>query len=170
MRALVLAAVELDGDAAVAATGSRPSTGRRARCAAAARCRVDEEVAEAALQAALHLPVARGVLLQRGAEVGAARVPAAQGALQVLRAQVVLELGFRERSQQRAVVVAGGEVQEGARDRGGREAAVERGVARAQVAADEDRQPLGLRDGSRHGELIIEGGAAMMRQRQAAVP
>ena len=59
--------------------------------------------------------------------------------------------------QQRAVVVAGGEVQERARDRGGREAAVAGGVARAQVAADEDRQPLGLRMVSRHRELDHRG-------------
>ena len=46
----------------------------------------DEQVAEAALQAALHLAVAGRVLLQRGAEAGAARVAAAESALDILRA------------------------------------------------------------------------------------
>ena len=64
----------------------------------------DEQVAEAALQAALHLAVAGRVLLQRGAQVGAARVAAAQGALDVRGAQVVLELGFGERAEERAAV------------------------------------------------------------------
>ena len=72
-------------------------------------------------------------------------------------AQVVLELGFGERSSSARWLVAGGEVQERARDRGGREAAVSRGVARAQVAADEDRQPLGPRAVSRHRELDHRG-------------
>ena len=58
----------------------------------------DQKVAKPALQAALHLAVAGRVLFQCGAEVGAAGVPAAQGALNVGGAQVVLELGFRQRS------------------------------------------------------------------------
>jgi hypothetical protein len=43
---------------------------------------------------------------------------ATQPALDVGGAQVVVELGLGERAEQRAVLVAGGEVQEGARDRG----------------------------------------------------
>ena len=79
----------------------------------------DQKVAKPALQAALHLAMAGRVLCEGRSEVGAARVPAAQGALDVRGAQVVLELGFRQRAQERAAVIAGGEVQERARDRGG---------------------------------------------------
>jgi hypothetical protein len=117
----------------------------------------DEQLAEAALETALHLAVAGSVLAQGGAEVGAARVALAQGALDVGGAQVVVELGFGEGAQQRAAVVAGREVQEGARDGGGGEAAVVGRVARAQVAADEDRDPLHLRMTSRHCEFDHRG-------------
>jgi hypothetical protein len=79
--------------------------------------------------------MARSVVCERRAQVGAAGVPAAQGALDVRGAQVVVELGFREGAQQRAVLVAGGKVEEGARHRGGGEAAVVGDVVRAQSAA-----------------------------------
>jgi hypothetical protein len=59
----------------------------------------DEQLAEAALETALHLAVAGSVLAQGGAEVGAARVALAQGALDVGGAQVVVELGFGEGAQ-----------------------------------------------------------------------
>src|SRR5512133_1902395 len=97
----------------------------------------DEELAEAPFQAALHLAVAGGVLAQRGAEVRAARVAAAQRALDVGRPEIVVELSFRESAQERTPVVAHGEVQEGARDGGGREPAVLGAVARAQAQAVE---------------------------------
>ena len=57
--------------------------------------------------------------VQRGAQVRAAGVPAAQGADDVGGAQVVLELGFGEGAEEGAAGVAGREVEEGARDRGG---------------------------------------------------
>ena len=129
----------------------------------------DQKVAKPALQAALHLAVAGRVPAQRGAQVGAARVPAAQGALDVRRAQVVLELGFRERAQERAVFVAGGEVQEGAWDGGRGKAAVEGGVAGRRLPLTWSSRPSTVR---RQGtaSVITEGGSGMMRQRQAAVP
>jgi hypothetical protein len=40
--------------------------------------------------------VTRGVVVERGSEVGAARVASAQGALDFGRAGVVVELGFGE--------------------------------------------------------------------------
>ena len=134
MRALVLAPVELDDDAALAPQAVDRPRADRLVALGQLDAVADEQRAEAALQAALHLAVARRVLVQRGAQVGAARVPAAQRALDVGGAQVVLELGFGERAQQRAAVVAGREVQQGARDGGGGEAAVVGAVAGAQVA------------------------------------
>jgi hypothetical protein len=84
----------------------------------------------------------RRVLVQRGSEVGAARVAAAQRARDVRGAQVVVELGFGECAEEGSVVVAGCEVEEGARDGGGGEAAVEGEVVCAQVAADVKLQTL----------------------------
>jgi hypothetical protein len=54
---------------------------------------------------------------ERGPEVRAARVAAAQGAFDVGWACVVVKLGFGQSLQKGAAVVAGGEVEEGARDR-----------------------------------------------------
>jgi hypothetical protein len=95
----VLAAIELDDDAPLAPqTVDRPG----AHLLVALR-KLDpaakEEAAEASLEAALHLAVAGRVLCEGRSEVGAARVAAAQRALDVRGAQVVLELGFGERSQ-----------------------------------------------------------------------
>ena len=113
----------------------------------------DQKVAKPALQAALHLAMAGRVLCEGRSEVGAARVPAAQGALDVRGAQVVLELGLRQRAQERAAVIAGGEVQERARDRGGREAAPVGDVAWAQPRAVEHleagHRPASSRRGKR---------------------
>ena len=113
----------------------------------------DQKVAKPALQAALHLAMAGRVLCEGRSEVGAARVPAAQGALDVRGAQVVLELGFRQRAQEPAAVIARREVQEGARDGGGREAAVVGDVAWAQARAVEHleagHRPASSRRGKR---------------------
>jgi hypothetical protein len=134
-RALVLAPVELDRDAAV-----RPEAVDRPRADGLVAQReldppADEEGAEPALEPALRLSVAGRVGVQRGPEVGAAGMAAAERAFDVGRAQVVVELGFRERAQEGAVVVAGREVEERAGDGGGGEAAVVGGVVRAEAAA-----------------------------------
>jgi hypothetical protein len=76
-------------------------------------------------------------------------VAATQGAGDVLGAKVVLELGLREGAHQRAPLVAGREVEEGACDRGAAEAAVEGHVLPAQPAADEQPHRLDLRAISR---------------------
>jgi hypothetical protein len=82
-RALVLAPVELDDDAAVAPEAvDRPGT----ELLVAQRqldSPLEEELAEAALELALDLAVAGGVFVQCGAQVGAARVAAAQRALDI---------------------------------------------------------------------------------------
>ena len=104
MRALMLASVELDGDAV---RGPQAVDGPRADRFVAQRQLdpvADEQRAEAPLQLALHLPVAGRVLVQRGTQVGAAGVTAAQRAGHVFWAQVVLELGLGERAQQRVVL------------------------------------------------------------------
>jgi hypothetical protein len=99
VRTLVLAPVELHDDAALAPQAvDRPGAdglvAPRQLDAAA-----DELRAEAALETALHLAVPGRVLREGRTEVGAAGVAAAQDALDVGGAQVVLELGLRERSQ-----------------------------------------------------------------------
>jgi len=114
--------------------------------------------------------VAGRVLCEGRSEVGAARVPAAQGALDVRGAQVVLELGFRQRAQERAAVIAGGEVQERARDRGGPKRPLwVMSLGRSRALSNTSRPGIAPR---RRGvaSVITEGGAGMMRQRQAAVP
>jgi len=97
------------------------------------------------------------VLAQRGAEVRAARVAVAQGALDVGGAQVVVELGLGERAQQGAAVIAHREVQEGARDGGGREAAVLGAVARAQAQAVEHLDARDRRAASWRGQRDHRG-------------
>ena len=102
MRALVLAPIELDGDALVGPQAvDRPRPDGLVALGQLDAV-LDEKVAEAPLEAALHLAVAGRVVLQCRAEVGAARMPAAQRALHVRGTQVVLELGFRERAEEGA--------------------------------------------------------------------
>ena len=107
----VLASVEFDHNPAVRPEAvDGPGTE-----ALVAQWKVDpapeQELAKAAFQVALDLAMARGMLFESGAQVGAARMAASERAPDVIGAQVVLELGFGEGSQQRVAVVAGREVQ-----------------------------------------------------------
>jgi hypothetical protein len=122
VRSVVLAAIELDRDAvrgpeAVDGPGAEGFVSQRQLDVV-----LDEQQPEAALEVAAGFAVAGGVSFERGAEVRAARVAPAEGAEDVDGAGVVVELGLRERAEESALVIAGGEVQEGARDRGGGEA------------------------------------------------
>ena len=92
----MLAAVELDDDSSVA-----PEAVHFVGADALVAFRkfdlvADEQRAEAALEPALGLAVARGVGIEGGSEVGAARVAPAQRADDVVGAEVVLELGLGE--------------------------------------------------------------------------
>jgi hypothetical protein len=64
----------------------------------------------------------------------AAGVAAAQGGVDVGRAGVVVKLGLGQGFQQGALVVTGGKVQEGARDRGAWKTGIEEEVFGAQAA------------------------------------
>jgi hypothetical protein len=130
----VLAAVELDCDAVVGpeAVDGPGAEGFVAKGELYAV--FDEQSAEAAFEVALHLAVARGVGFDRGSEVGAAGVAAAQGAEDVFGAGVVVELGFGQGAQEGAVVVADSEVQKGAGDGGAWKTGIEGDVVRAELA------------------------------------
>jgi hypothetical protein len=142
VRAVVLAAVELDNDPLVAPQAvDRPGPDGRValwQLNAAA----DQEPAKAPLELALGRPPAGDVGVQRGAQFGAARVATAQRELRVGGAQVVMELGLGQRAKERALLISGGEVEEGAGDGGGGKPAVLGGVAGAQPPEDVKLQAL----------------------------
>ena len=75
--------------------------------------------------------------MQGGSEVGAAGVAAAQGAFDVGRACVVVKLGFGQGSEEGWWVVAGGEIEEGARDRRAWKADIEDEVSGAELASEQ---------------------------------
>jgi hypothetical protein len=89
----------------------------------------------------LDLSVAGGVLCESGAEVGAARVAAAQRALDVGGAQVVVELGFGERAEEGVALVR---VARSRRVRGtdGSAVAEDGALARGEQCGDEEAVPL----------------------------
>ena len=113
---------------------------------------LDEQSAEATLEVPLDLAVAGGVGFERGPEVRAAGVAATKRAFDVGWACVVVKPGFGQSLQKGAAVVAGGEVEEGARDRGGRKTGIEEEVSGAQAASVEG-EARGCGASSRHGEL-----------------
>ena len=153
VRPCVLAPVELYDDAPVAPqavddVGPEPLVAFGQLDAVA-----DEQRAEAPFEPALGLAVARGVGIEGGPEVGAAGVAAAESAHDVVGAEVVLELGLGECLEQRRLLVARGEVEQGAGDGGGAEASVVHDVAGAHGGRLVQRDAGRARAAVRHGEL-----------------
>jgi hypothetical protein len=84
-------------------------------------------------------------------------VAAAQRALDVLWAQVVVELGLGEGAQEGALVIAGGEVEEGACDGGAAETGIEGDVAVAESGALVESHARRSRARLRHRQLNHRG-------------
>jgi hypothetical protein len=116
---------------------------------------LDEEAAEEALEC--------------GSQVGAAGVAAAEGLQDVGGTEIVVELSFGEGSEEPALLVADGKVQQGAGHRGGGEAGIAGEVAGAEAALV-DRRPGGALRSRLTASSMLVGGAGMIRQRHAAVP
>ena len=158
VRALVLAAVELDDDAAVRPEAVDGPWTDELVSERQLDLSADQQSAEAALEVALHLAMTGRVRLEDGSEVGAAGVTASERAVDVGGAEVVVELGFGEGAEEGLAVVARGEVEEGAGYRCGAEAAVVGGVGWAEAAALVEDQAFGDRSSPRHGQLGLRRG------------
>jgi hypothetical protein len=92
--ALVLAAVELDCDAAVGPEAVDGPGAEEFVAQGELDLVLDQKLAKAAFEAAAGLAVAGRVVVECFAEVRAAGVAAAEGGLDVGGAEVVVELGF----------------------------------------------------------------------------
>ena len=134
VRPRVLAPVELHDDAPVAPQAVDDVGPERLVAFGQFDAVADQQRAEAPFEPALGLAMARGVGVEGGPEVGAAGVAAAENAHDVVGAEVVLELGLGECLEQRRLLVAHGEVEQGAGDGGGAEASVVHDVAGAEGA------------------------------------
>ena len=142
----MLAAVELDDDAAVGPDAVHEVRAERVVTQWELDAVAGQQGPKASLELALGLAVPGRVGVERGSERGAARVAVAEGAHDVVGADVVLELGLGECSSQRWLCVVRGEVEQRAGDGCAEKAAVVDDVAGAENAAVSRRAYL---DGGR---------------------
>jgi hypothetical protein len=175
MRPRVLAAVELDDDAPVAPEAVDDVRAERLVASGQLDAVADQQRSEAPLEGALRLAVTGRVGIEGGSEVGTARVAAAERADDVVGTDVVLELGLGEGLEERRLAVAGGEIEQGACDRGAAEAPVPRDVARADRTAvsrcaDLYRDRRGRDDPSRLCAVSPAGAASRSRCCGRAAP